>query len=134
MSMVVDRQTGNPIPDAQVRVWIDQQEAASKKTDAQGLVDTTISAAKPENVAVLATTSDQFAINTPGSWNLGDAADRVLKGYTYTDRPVYRPGDTVHFKTIVRAQALAATSFRKIASSALRCAIHRPTKSCGRRR
>ncbi len=27
-----------------------------------------------------------------------------MKGYTYTDRPVYRPGDTVHFKTIVRAQ------------------------------
>ena len=37
-------------------------------------------------------------------WNLGDDPNRNLKGYTYTDRPVYRPGDTVHFKTIVRAQ------------------------------
>ncbi len=88
----------------QVRVWIDQKEVASKTTDAQGLVDTAINEAKPENVAVLATNADQFAINTPGAWNLGDAPNRNLRGYTYTDRPVYRPGDTVHFKTIVRAQ------------------------------
>ncbi len=27
-----------------------------------------------------------------------------MRGYTYTDRPVYRPGDTVHFKSIIRAQ------------------------------
>ena len=43
---------------------------------------------------MLATSADQFAINTPGAWNLGDDPDRNLKGYTYTDRPVYRPGDT----------------------------------------
>ncbi|MGC2112303.1 MAG: MG2 domain-containing protein, partial [Candidatus Korobacteraceae bacterium] len=107
MSFVVDRRSGDPIAGMPVRVWIDQQEVASKQTDAQGLVDTTINAEKPENVAVLATNAEQFAINTPGAWNLGDAPDRNLKGYTYTDRPVYRPGDTVHFKTIVRAQAIS---------------------------
>jgi len=104
MSFVVDRRSGNPIADIPVRVWIDQKEVASKQTDQQGLVDTAITSAKPENVAVLATSADEFAINTPGAWNLGDDPNRNLKGYTYTDRPVYRPGDTVHFKTIVRAQ------------------------------
>ena len=104
MSFVVDRRSGDPIVACRCRVWIDQKEVASKTTDAQGLLDTPIDAAKPENVAVLATSADQFAINTPGAWNLGDDPDRSLKGYTYTDRPVYRPGDTVHFKTIVRAQ------------------------------
>ncbi|HZP22051.1 MAG TPA: alpha-2-macroglobulin family protein, partial [Terriglobales bacterium] len=104
MSFVVDRRSGAPIAGIPVRVWIDQQEVASKNTDAQGLVDTAIQAAKPENVAVLATGSDEFAINTPGAWNLGDDPNRNLKSYTYTDRPVYRPGDTVHFKTVVRAQ------------------------------
>ncbi len=104
MSFVVDRHSGSPIAGIPVRVWIDQQEVASKSTDAQGLVDTAINQAKPENVAVLATGVDQFAINTPGAWNLGDDPNRNLKSYTYTDRPVYRPGDTVHFKTIVRAQ------------------------------
>ena len=54
MSFVVDRRSGDPIAGMLVRVWIDQKEVASKTTDAQGLVDTPIDAAKPENVAVLA--------------------------------------------------------------------------------
>ena len=88
-------------------MWIDQKQAASQNTDAQGLVDTAINAAKPENVAVLAISSDQFAVNAPGAWNLGDDPNRSLKGYTYTDRPVDRPRIPVHFKSIVRAQTAA---------------------------
>jgi alpha-2-macroglobulin len=104
MSFVVDRRTGDPIANIPVKVWIDQKEVASKPTDQQGLVDTAVSVAKPENVAVLAAGQNQFAINAPGGWNLGDDPNRNLKGYTYTDRPVYRPGDTAHFNTIVRSQ------------------------------
>jgi len=104
LSFVVDRHTGDPIAGAMTRLWIDQKEIASKPTDQQGLMDTTVTQDKPENVAVLTTFNDQFAVNTPGAWNLGSASDRNLRGYTYTDRPVYRPGDTVHFKTIVRSE------------------------------
>jgi alpha-2-macroglobulin len=107
MSFVVDRRSGDPIPGAMVRVWIDQQEVAAKAADQQGLLDTSFNQAKPENVAVLATSGDQFAINTPGAWNLGTGPDRNLKGYTYTDRPVYRPGDVVHFKAIVRSESIS---------------------------
>ena len=98
---VVDRVTGDPIANAATRVWIEQQEIANKPTDQQGIVDLAITQAKPENVAVLASYQDEVAVNAPGAWNLGSEA-RNLRGYTYTDRPVYRPGDTVHFKTIVR--------------------------------
>src|SRR5271166_3339270 len=104
LSFVVDRHFGNPIAGAMTRLWIDQMEIASKPTDQQGLMDTAVTQDKPENVAVLTTFNDQFAVNTPGAWNLGSASDRNLRGYTYTDRPVYRPGDTVHFKTIVRSE------------------------------
>jgi alpha-2-macroglobulin len=104
MSFVVNRRSGDPIAGIMVRVWVDQKEVAAKTTDQQGLLDTTLTDAKPENVAVLATSADQFAINTPGAWNLGDDPNASLRGYTYTDRPVYRPGDTVHFKSIIRAQ------------------------------
>ncbi len=100
---VVDRVTGDPIANAVTRVWIEQQEIANKPTDQQGIVDLTLTQAKPENVAVLASYQDQVAVNAPGAWNLGTDA-RNLRGYTYTDRPVYRPGDTVHFKTIVRSE------------------------------
>src|SRR5664279_1439400 len=104
LSYVVDRHRGDPIAGAMTRLWIDQKEIASKLTDQQGLMDTAVTQDKPENVAVLTTYNDQFAVNTPGAWNLGSASDRNLRGYTYTDRPVYRPGDTVHFKTIVRSE------------------------------
>ena len=110
MSFVVDRRSGDPVAGMLVRVWIDQKEVASKSSDQQGLVDIAVNEAKPENVAVLATSANEFAINTPGAWNLGNAPDRNLKGYTYTDRPVYRPGDTVHFKTIVRGQTSSGYS------------------------
>jgi uncharacterized protein YfaS (alpha-2-macroglobulin family) len=107
MSFVVNRRSGDPIAGTMVRVWVDQKEVAAKTTDQQGLLDTTLTEAKPENVAVVATSADQFAINTPGAWNLGNDPDSSLRGYTYTDRPVYRPGDTVHFKSIVRAQTMS---------------------------
>ncbi len=100
---VVNRTTGDPIAGAATRVWIEQQEIANKPTDQQGILDLTITQAKPENVAVLAAYQDQVAINTPGAWNMGSES-RNLRGYTYTDRPVYRPGDTAHFKTIVRSE------------------------------
>jgi len=105
MSFVVDRRSGDPIAGAMLRVWVDQQEAAAKAANQQGLLDISLNQAKPENVAVLATSGDQFAINTPGAWNLGTGPDRNLRGYTYTDRPVYRPGDIVHFKSIVRSES-----------------------------
>jgi uncharacterized protein YfaS (alpha-2-macroglobulin family) len=105
VSFVVNRQSGDPIPGAQLRVSVAQHEVATGQSDAQGLLDTKITDERPEEVAVIATHGGQFAVNTPGAWNLGDAPDRNLKGYTYTDRPVYRPGDTVHFKTIIRSEA-----------------------------
>ena len=100
---VVDRTSGNPMPGASTRVWIDQQEIANKPTDQQGIVDLAITQAKPESVAVLASYQDDVTVDAPGAWNMGSEA-RSLRGYTYTDRPVYRPGDTVHFKTIVRTE------------------------------
>ncbi len=98
---VVDRVTGDPIANAATRAWIETQEIANKPTDQNGILDLTITQAKPENVAVLASYQGDVAVNAPGAWNLGSES-RNLRGYTYTDRPVYRPGDTVHFKTIVR--------------------------------
>jgi alpha-2-macroglobulin len=107
MSWVVNRRSGDPIAGTMVRVWVDRREVAADTTDPQGLLDTYLTEAKPENVAVVATNADQFAINTPGAWNLGNDPDSSLRGYTYTDRPVYRPGDTVHFKSILRAQTVS---------------------------
>jgi uncharacterized protein YfaS (alpha-2-macroglobulin family) len=104
LSYVVDRKSGDPVSAAKIQVWVDQQQVGSGQSDAQGIFDKQVSDEKPENAAVLATHADEFAINTPGAWNLGSGPDLSLRGYTYTDRPVYRPGDTAHFKTIIRAE------------------------------
>ena len=71
-------------------------------------------------------------INTPGAWNLGSGPDRNLRGYTYTDRPVYRPGDTVHFKTIIRAENPAGYTLPQDRQRrALSCAIRIPISPSG---
>ena len=94
MSFVVDRRSGDPIAGSNGRVCGSISRRSRRKPPTSRACWTHRSTeAKPENVAVLATSGDQFAINTPGAWNLGTGPDRNLKGYTYTDRPVYRPGD-----------------------------------------
>ncbi len=42
------------------------------------------------------------ALVTPWSYNFGQQNQREARAYIYTDRPVYRPGHTVHIKAIVR--------------------------------
>jgi len=89
-------------------VWIDQKEVASKTTDQQGLVDTHINDAKPENVAVLATRRRSVRRSTRRARGTGQRARSQPEGLHLHRSPVYRPGDTVHFKSIVRAQTSSA--------------------------
>ena len=43
----------------------------------------------------------------PGSWSLEQPA-RELAAYIYTDKPIYRPGHTVHIKAVLRWRQLDA--------------------------
>lgn len=101
---VADRKTGAPIADAQVQIWTHNTPAMNAKTDADGLAETTINEQKPEAATVIAQVKGDFAVNTPGSYWLRSDSDASLAGYVYTDRPVYRPGDTVHYKVILRSR------------------------------
>ena len=65
---------------------------------------------------MVARTGADFAVNTLAGYSFGANADQWT-GYVYTDRPVYRPGHTVHFKGILRLAAaggaeLGSRSFR----------------------
>jgi hypothetical protein len=44
---------------------------------------------------------DHIAATDPGTWAL-ESSTRELVGYIYTDNSIYRPGQTVHAKAIVR--------------------------------
>ncbi|HEY8188349.1 MAG TPA: MG2 domain-containing protein [Pyrinomonadaceae bacterium] len=129
----VDRKTGEPRPGAQVEVVKEKKTVATGVTDNQGILRTKIEKKKvqadngnnegrdveggPEGEAleetdsqsllILAKHSNNFAISDLGSLYFGgyedEEAEANIKGYIYTDRPVYRPTHTVNFKGIVRA-------------------------------
>ena len=46
----------------------------------------------------------EFAASTPGSYALTGYAGSKWASYIFTDRPVYRPSHTVHWKAILRVR------------------------------
>jgi uncharacterized protein YfaS (alpha-2-macroglobulin family) len=104
LNFVVDRKTGLPQPGIEVRAFTKTTELPAVKTDRDGIAafhqparqpnqpadgnELTIIARQGRNVAVNA----MYAPRHADDWT----------GYIYTDRPVYRPGHTVHFKALLR--------------------------------
>src|SRR5579859_2832083 len=99
-----DRRTGAPVSDAVVQLWTEQKKNTQFKTDASGLVQTSIPQGRYTDVRVLAAHGDDVAVVTPYSYNLSSDPESDWTGYIYTDRPVYRPGHTAHFKAILRTR------------------------------
>jgi hypothetical protein len=109
---VGDRKTGAPVEGATIALWADGSRRALETTGGDGMAVLKPTAAKggavPENLFVLARHGGESALVSPYSYMFeGDDEDgsngrRDLTSYVYTDRPVYRPGHTVHIKGIVR--------------------------------
>jgi alpha-2-macroglobulin len=97
-----DRRTGAPVPQTEIRVWSDKKENTRLNSDMNGLAETPFPLGKPEDIRVVAVHGDDFALVTPYSYNLSSDTREDWTGYVYTDRPVYRPGHSVHFKVILR--------------------------------
>lgn len=119
LSILVNRKTGEPVPGAGLHLIQGRQTLASWNSDENGLVDTTLdgSDATGGDLLLVAANGSDIAVTSLESWTLRRAARENFKGYIYTDRPVYRPGDTVHFKAIVRqenAEGYAVPSQRTV--------------------
>lgn len=110
---VADRKTGAPVKKADVALWAGGKMQSSGRTDGDGFASLTMTprganlpggagGAEPENVWILARLGSNAALVTPWSYNFGQQNQRQARAYIYTDRPVYRPGHTVHIKAIVR--------------------------------
>ena len=105
---VADRKSGAPIENADVALWADKQLQSSGKTGVDGLATLTMKArgaaqgAEPESVWIMARHGADAALITPYGYAFGNSEARDLTAYVYTDRPVYRPGHTVHIKAVVR--------------------------------
>ena len=120
MAFVVDRKSGTPVSGANVSLGLRNAPTAHAITGDDGLATLTpgtpVEPAKKDKPAntndtenyndnqiwMLARSGNDVALVAPWySFNNGQQADRS-EGYVYTDRPVYRPGHTVHWKAIVR--------------------------------
>ncbi|WP_263359719.1 alpha-2-macroglobulin family protein [Acidicapsa ligni] len=104
VAYVVDRTTGQPIPNVKVDAGFGQKAVATATTDAKGIVQLAIPIDKssPDNFWVVAGKGNEFAASTPGSWALNLSSSGKFAGYVFTERPVYRPTHTVHWKGILR--------------------------------
>ncbi|MCW5966097.1 MAG: alpha-2-macroglobulin [Bryobacterales bacterium] len=104
LGFLVNRKTGAPVADAGLHLIAGQQTLASWKSDASGMVSASLSAAMEATgeVLLVAASGKDVAATTLGAWAIRRGERDSYKAYIYTDRPVYRPGDTVRFKGIVR--------------------------------
>jgi uncharacterized protein YfaS (alpha-2-macroglobulin family) len=107
---VADRKTGSPIGNADLALWSDGRQQSAAKTGSDGMAMLTMSirggaqGAAPENVWILARHGADAALVTPWGYAFQQESGNGLTSYIYTDRPVYRPGHTVHIKAVVRRE------------------------------
>jgi len=118
MVYTVDRRTGEPRPDATISIVRGRKTIASGATDKQGILRMRLQTNQDETddpatedtgnsgYIILAKQQENFAISDLESYyfsNYEGDDESKLRGYIYTDRPVYRPAHKVYFKGILRA-------------------------------
>jgi len=109
-AFVADRQTGKPVDGAELVAWSYGKKLGEVKTASDGVAQSRLarqtaaeqSGSKNEAVWALAHKGDDYALAANYELSFTTAPERETLAYIYTDRPVYRPGDDVRFKAIVR--------------------------------
>jgi uncharacterized protein YfaS (alpha-2-macroglobulin family) len=96
-----NRFTGEPMADCEVRILAARVPLAEGRTTSDGTYAAAIPETRADQILGLARCADQVAATDPGTYGLTQPA-RELIGYVYTDKPIYRPGHTVHAKAVLR--------------------------------
>lgn len=105
LAFVVDRNSGAPIAGVTVQSGIGQHPLTTTSTDANGvaMLPALTDKSQPDNFYVFASKGVQFAASTPSTWTMTfEGGASPFTGYAFTERPVYRPTHTVHWKVILR--------------------------------
>jgi len=97
--------TGEPLPGAHVTAWWhDGKQSISQRTqtDANGLADLKWASGRYASLTVCVSTADgRPAYARTQTYDAGHGRDQ-WRIYAFTDRPAYRPEETVHWKIIAR--------------------------------
>jgi hypothetical protein len=101
-AFVADRNTGEPVAGAQIWTVTRNERLAPVETGADGMAEIPAPKVRSDDLRIVARRDADTSVNVI---NTSEASD-AWEGYVYTDRPVYRPGHTVHFKAILRLRTL----------------------------
>ncbi len=104
LGFLADRDTGEPIANADIASMVRNGSPATVKTNADGIAELPMNDTADQDLRVVAIRGADVAFGDISIWTFA-ARNRNWTGYIYTDRPVYRPGDTMHFRGILRLQA-----------------------------
>ena len=110
VAFVANRRSGEPVVDCEVTVQPAVQNgkkpvAMAGKTDANGLAQfTSEKGGAADQPMLFASVGKSFAATSLASYSPEGMPQQLYTGYTYTDRPVYRPGHAVHFRSILRTR------------------------------
>lgn len=96
-----DRFSGKPAAGCQVEVLASRRRVGTGETGADGTFALRFASGKLEDAVALARCGRQIAASDPSGYYFSGGLEDLL-GYFYTDKPVYRPGHAVHFKTVLR--------------------------------
>ncbi len=121
---VTDMQTGEPVKSAIIAFnKLDGKQVRTGTTDAQGFFETAlpikelavnnywepefwVTAEKGDDIAFVGSNwyegLQAHNFEVPGDFHSPQTGDKRLDAYIYTERPIYKAGDTVSFKGIVR--------------------------------
>jgi alpha-2-macroglobulin len=97
VNFLVDRASGQPVAGSTITAVSKFGANAHAETDRDGIAELKI-APQDGAVTIIASAKGDVAVNSVE----GRESNRDWTGYVYTDRPVYRPGHTVHFKALLR--------------------------------
>ena len=95
-----DRFTGEPMAGCEVQAMVRREAVASGTTEPDGTWRTTLPG-DIDQLLGLARCGEAIAVTDPGAYALRAPA-RELVGYLYTDKSIYRPGQTLHMKGVLR--------------------------------
>src|SRR5437588_3287499 len=104
LAFAVERKSGNPVPNTRIELLASRKRQVSVQTDSQGLSMISLPAENFEDPRVIAVHEKDVALVAPYYFNISSNPEQDWTGYVYTDRPVYRPGHTVHFRGILRSR------------------------------
>jgi uncharacterized protein YfaS (alpha-2-macroglobulin family) len=124
VAYAVDRKSGAPIQGATISLGLSGHPLTQKTTDAEGAAEFTPPTAKSNEIIPEAnsdpTTNDgvdhqkmwliarkgsDVALVAPYFGSFTSERGTTYTSFVYTDRPVYRPGHTVHWKAVLRQYA-----------------------------